>query len=214
MAKTQSAGKSTGKSVPQVLAAPTMAPKPARKVAAGTVEGPKGKKLAETTITEITEEQRHGERRQQEANAVMQFTASNMATPAAHAPALTAEQQKQEEYNKAVAELAIKMGVTPMLEKTKLNRVQRTAINGITRPAIGTETGKVWETADAISAQQHGHAAAIVQLKEHPAMKGVNEHTLKTQYARWRKYNGVKGRLPVIKPVQAEGSYEGVPILK
>lgn len=219
MAKTQTAGKSAGKAiVPEVLKAPTMAPRPARKVAAGTVEGPKGKKLVDapnSTPAEVSEEQRQGERRQQQANAVMQFTAGNMTTLAAHAPSLTSEQQKQAEYNKAVAELAIKMGVTPPQMTTgKPARAQRQSLNGITRPAEGTETGKVWATADRISASQNGHPAAIAQLKADPVLHGINEHTLKTQYARWRHFNGIKGRMVIVKAVQAEGHYEGVPLLK
>lgn len=217
MASKQNAGKSTKRVVPEVLKAPTMAPRPARQVAAGTVEGPKGKKLvdaAETKPVEVTEEQRQGERRQQEANAVMQFTAAPMTTPAAHAPALTAEQQRRAEFDAKVAALAKEMGVeAPELIPAK-QRAAKQQVNGITRPAEGTETGKVWATADAISASQAGHPAQIAQMKAHPNMKGMNDHTLKTQYARWRSYNGVKGRLQVVKPVQAEGTYEGVPILK
>lgn len=217
MAKTQSAGKSNKPKVPEVLKAPTMAPRPARTLAAGTIEGPKGKKLvndAGTAVVEVTEEQRQGERRQQEANAVMQFTAGPMTTVAAHAPALTAEQQRRAEFDVKMVELAKEYGIeAPQLIPTK-QRAAKQQVNGITRPAAGTETGKVWDTADAISAQQAGHPAQIAQMKAHPAMKGMNDHTLKTQYARWRSYNGVKGRLQVVKPVQAEGTYEGVPILK
>lgn len=217
MAKTQNAGKSNKPKVPEVLKAPTMAPRPARQVAAGTVEGPKGKKLvndAGTTQVEVTEEQRQGERRQQEANAVMQFTAGPMTTVAAHAPALTAEQQKMAEYQSKIAALAKEMGVEVPAQVQTKQRAAKQQVNGITRPAAGTETGKVWDTADAISASQAGHPAQIAQMKAHPAMKGMNDHTLKTQYARWRSYNGVKGRLQTIKPVVAEGTYEGVPILK
>lgn len=217
MAKNQTAGKSNKPKIPAVLTAPTMAPRPARQVAAGTVEGPKGKKLVDaagTTPVEVPVEQREGERRQQQADAVMQFTAGPMTTPAAHAPALTAEQQRRAEFDAKVAELAKEMGVeAPQLIPAK-QRAAKQQVNGITRPAEGTETGKVWATADAISASQAGHPAQIAQMKAHPNMKGMNDHTLKTQYSRWRQYNGVKGRLQTIKPVQAEGTYEGVPILK
>lgn len=216
MATKQSAGKTASKNIPHVLEEPTMAPRPARKVAAGTIEGPKGRKLAESVASpaEITEEQRQGERRQAENTAIAQFANGNMTTPAAHAPALTSEQQKKAEFDAKVAALAKEMGVEPPAVATRTARPARQATNGITRPASGTETGKVWEAADNISVAQNGHPASIAQLKEHHTMKGMNEHTLKTQYARWRRYNGVKGRLPTIKPVQAEGTYEGVPVLK
>jgi hypothetical protein len=219
MAKTQSAAKSIKSTTPAIVKAPKLPPAGTRQVAAGAISGPKGKPLVETkpdTATEVTEEQRQGERRQAEANAVMQFTGAQLTTPAAHAPALSAEQQKMADFKVAQAKLAEQMGIKleeaapAPVAAAKANKLQR---NGITRPAAGTTTGKVWACADAISASQNGMPASIAQLKASAGMKDMNDHTLKTQYSRWRQYNGVKGRQVVVKPVAQEGAYEGMPHL-
>lgn len=218
MAKNVHAVSSKTASTPAVVKAPKLPPAGTRQVAAGTVSGPKGKPLVEMkpeAAAEVSVEQREGERRQAEANAVMAFSGAQLTTPAAHAPALTAEQQKMADFRVAQAELAAKMGITleaaaPAATPAKVNKLQR---NGITRPAAGTTTGKVWACADAISAGQAGVPASIAQLKASVHMKDMNDHTLKTQYARWRAYNGIKGRQVIVKPVAQEGAYEGMPHL-
>ena len=61
--------------------------------------------------------------------------------------------------------------------------------NGIVRPMTGA-TKKVWDIADAISAETKAPAerAAVV---ERAKAEGVNEGTVNTQYGRWRKYHGL-----------------------
>lgn len=186
-------------------------------VAPGTVSGPKGKKLANVPAdapAQVTEEQRAGERRQAQSDAAMKFATTNLSTPAAHAPALTAEQAKQAAFQKEMAELAAKHGVTLPTIAAKAPKADKLEQNGITRPAAGTVTGNVWAAADSISFAQGGSPATIAQVKAHASMKEVNDHTIKTQYARWRQYNGIKGRIVLVKPAPAEGHYEGVPVLK
>jgi hypothetical protein len=65
--------------------------------------------------------------------------------------------------------------------------------NNITRPGPNTKTGHIWNTADAIS-QAQGSPAGIAQLKGHPDMRNFNDHTIRTQYARWRAFHGLRGR--------------------
>lgn len=183
-------------------------------VAAGTVSGPKGRNMPVAPPADVSDEQRQGERRQAQADAVMGFSASQLQTPAAHAPTLTPDQAKQAEYQAAIAKLAIEMGVTPPVVATKAPRADKNARNGITRPAEGSITGKVWAAADAISVAQNGTPATISAVKAHPTMAGVNDHTVKTQYARWRAYNGIKGRLQVVKSSTGSGvvaQHEGAP---
>lgn len=64
--------------------------------------------------------------------------------------------------------------------------------NGIRRPADGTNCGNCWAIMDQISAET-GQPAAIKSVLERGTAAGLNEATLKTQYARWRKFNGVTG---------------------
>lgn len=143
----------------------------------------------------VSEEQRKGEKAQAKKNATAQFTQTTMQTPAVHEP--TAEQQKMLDFQKAVEALANSMGVQApsFAQPAKSARATLPKQNGITRPASGSTTGIIWDVADEISAAQEGNPAAIAQLRADPRIKQINENTLKTQYARWRAYHGIKGRV-------------------
>jgi hypothetical protein len=144
-------------------------------------------------------EAEHEERRAAEApgrrgDDVMNFAASQLTAPAAHVPELSEEDKKQVDFLAQVAKLASEMGVTlPQFAKTKA-KADRAQNNNITKPADGTTTGSVWAAADEITAQT-GSPASIAALKQHKAMRDVNLHTIKTQYARWRAYHGITGRV-------------------
>lgn len=64
--------------------------------------------------------------------------------------------------------------------------------NDVTRPKPDTITGSVWAAADEIS-QAKGSWATIGEVSA--KLPSVADATIKTQYARWRKFNGVTGRL-------------------
>lgn len=196
------ATKSTAKAAskfPEVIKADPVKRAP-RKAAAKEVAAP---------VVEVTEEQRHGERRAAQEQAAAKFATGNMTTPAAHPVALSPEQQKKAEYDAAIAKLAADFG-QPLPPAVKAGRAKQLAQNGITRPAVGTTTGNVWAAADAISAGQGGHPATIAQVKDCKEMHNVNQHTIKTQYARWRSFNGIKGRIVIVKPVVQEGAYDAL----
>lgn len=72
-------------------------------------------------------------------------------------------------------------------EKAKVERVQA---NGVTRPADGTNTGKVWAHADKISAKNK-RPATRAEVMEAAKADGINEATIATQYQAWRKFFGV-----------------------
>lgn len=202
--------KQAGKIVPPVMPqAPAAAKKGTRQVAAGTLS-----KKEDVKPAEITTEQREGERRAAQQSAIAQFAGGSMTTPAAHAPALTAEQQKKAAFDAEMAKLAEKFGQPIPSVVAKAPRAKQLAVNGITKPAEGTVTGSVWAAANAISIAQSGAPATISQVKAHATMHGVNEHTIKTQYSRWRQFNGIKGRLVVVKATTPEGDYPGMPVLK
>ncbi len=74
--------------------------------------------------------------------------------------------------------------------------------NGITRPKADTLCGKVWATLDEIS-RKNGAPASITEAKAHATLAAVNDATVRTQYARWRKYFGVTGRVAAPTPPAA-----------
>lgn len=73
--------------------------------------------------------------------------------------------------------------------------------NGIRRPKPNTETGKVWALADSISANL-GQPTPIANLLAAGQAQGLNDSTIRTQYARWRVFHGITGR--VLAPAAAQ----------
>ena len=71
--------------------------------------------------------------------------------------------------------------------------------NGIRRPKPETETGKVWALADNISASL-GQPTPIANLLEQGQAAGLNDSTIRTQYARWRAFHGITGRVTIPTP--------------
>jgi hypothetical protein len=178
-------------------------------VVAGGAVGPKGRRLKDTSkdVPAPPPEQLQGEQGQQQANDVARFQPTVMETPAVHAEQLAAPagDDKQVAFMEAMKAMAEKMGVPlpPALANPQAaqpakqaggNRGNLPTQNNITHPAKGTVTGSIWEAADEISVQKKGVPATIGEVRQHANLKQVNENTIKTQYARWRAYHGIKGR--------------------
>jgi hypothetical protein len=89
----------------------------------------------------------------------------------------------------------------PVAEKKP--EVVRDIKNDVTRPDGDGPTAKVWKTADDLTAKL-GRIATRAEVLEAGLATGVNKSTISTQYARWRKYNGITGRLP--KAEKPEGT--------
>lgn len=210
--KAQAAKAETPAAVKQAAAKKAnAAPKAPRvhKAAPGTVEGPKGKKLEQAPdAPKVTEEQRKGERRQQVSNAMAQFAASAITAPAVHEP--TEEEKKLAALQDGIKALAEQLGIDPsqvlaQAKPAKAPRADKVQQNNITRPAPDTKCGKIWALADKLSLERgDGHPVEVAKLRQHDEMKQVNDHTLKTQIARWRAFHGYKGRTPMAQAAPVE----------
>lgn len=77
---------------------------------------------------------------------------------------------------------------------SKPAKVSQPKQNDVTRPKSGTQCGKLWDIFDGLSAEA-GSPTAIAKSLELARAQGYNDSTTRTQYARWRKYNGVSGRI-------------------
>ena len=64
--------------------------------------------------------------------------------------------------------------------------------NGIRRPKAGTACAAIWDILDAVSTEIAAPASIGALTKQGTPM-GLNDATMKTQYARWRKFHGVTG---------------------
>lgn len=159
-------------------------------VAAGTAKKLEGGK-EEVSNEQREAERRHSdenERRQVKADAAMAFAVQQMTTPVSilkTPPAATEEFQA--ELKKLMKQHGVEEVPGQVLKNEKLVR------NGITRPGSSTITGKVWAAADRITAH-FGRPAAIAELKHDNELRGINDHTVKTQFSRWRQFNSIKGR--------------------
>jgi Skp family chaperone for outer membrane proteins len=108
------------------------------------------------------------------------------------AAAEAAKKAKEDEKaaKKAAAEEAKKANVMP-------------ESNGVRRPKPETLCGKAWAVMDAMSAEK-GSPVAISELLVRTNAMSLNEGNVKAEYARWRKFNGVTGRVAATAPAQTE----------
>lgn len=83
---------------------------------------------------------------------------------------------------------------TETTEATKPAKVVMPEQNGITQPKAGTSCAAIWDKANAMSSEI-GKPVAVGDLMKVLVAEGYNEATIKTQYARWRKFHGVEGRI-------------------
>lgn len=76
--------------------------------------------------------------------------------------------------------------------------------NGVRRPKPGTVCGDAWAVFDAVSQETGAPATMAASLTK--AGDSINEATLRTQYARWRAFFGITGRLvdPAAEAKKAE----------
>ena len=73
--------------------------------------------------------------------------------------------------------------------------------NGIRRPGPEGLCGQVWGLADKLS-QELGQAVPITNLLEAGVAQGLNPSNIRTEYARWKKFHGLSGRITL--PAAAE----------
>ncbi len=71
--------------------------------------------------------------------------------------------------------------------------------NGVRRPKPDGACGKVWALADSLSASL-GQPVPIAALSQAASAQGINDSTIRTQYALWRKFHGVSRRATLPPP--------------
>ena len=102
-----------------------------------------------------------------------------------------AEAKAQKEAERA-AKLAEK-------EAAKLARVteREPEQNGMRRPKPGTKTRAIWDLCDQLSTELQ-RPVAIAELRD-AVPEGTNENMMRSQYAYWRKFFGITGRVEAPK---------------
>ena len=148
-------------------------------------------------MTDMTAEQTAAA--EKEAKIAADKAATKAAREAKAAEAKAAKEAKAKE-------IAEKKAAREAAKKAKEDaKIVRQVQNGVTRPAPGTSTARVWEIADEISAKAKAPASRADVLKVAEAA-GLNTSTCATQYGRWRVFNGLKGTdiqgAPKVAPVE------------
>lgn len=132
-----------------------------------------------------------------------------------------AEKQAKEEAKKAAAEAKEreKAEKAAAKEKAKADAIAaREAArmpeqNGIRRPKPDGLCGQAWAIFDEVSAKR-GSPASIAEAMDIAKEKGLNEANVRAEYARWRKFFGVSGRVedprkPATPPPAPEPAAQG-----
>lgn len=73
--------------------------------------------------------------------------------------------------------------------------------NGVRRPKPDTLCGKAWAIFDTIS-NKNGAPASIGESLESAKEQSLNEANVRAEYARWRKFHGITGRIDAPKPAE------------
>jgi len=75
--------------------------------------------------------------------------------------------------------------------------------NGIRRPGPEGLCGRVWGLADELSATL-GQPVPIANLLEAGKAQGLNTSNIRTEYARWKKFHGLTGRITLLTKQASE----------
>ena len=118
------------------------------------------------------------------------IAADKAATKAAREAKAAEAKAAKEAKAKEIAEKKAKREAAKAAKEAA--KVVRAVANGVTRPADGTSTARIWQIADEISAKAKAPASRADVLKVAEA-EGLNTATCATQYGRWRVFNGLKG---------------------
>lgn len=116
----------------------------------------------------------------------------------------------QTSFEAELVALQAKHGVTATVKyaSPKAPKAPKIAQNGITRPTLDSICGLIWSICDNVSTDTSPAQISIVRADV--ALKLINDHTIKTQYARWRKFNGVTGYTARTVATQVQGEDLGL----
>lgn len=77
--------------------------------------------------------------------------------------------------------------------------------NGVRRPKAETLCGQAWDIFDSVSAK-NGSPASVGESMDIAKAQGLNESNVRAEYARWRKFHGISGRIGAPKAAETADS--------
>lgn len=146
-------------------------------------EAKKLKQVQDTEARKAAAEQKKAERAAA-AEAKKAEQEAKKAERAAAAEAKKAQKAAEAEAKKAAREA----------KKAEKEAAKMPMQNDVRRPKPGTLCGQLWQIYDTMSGEK-GSPVAIGDAMDVAQSKGFNDATIRTQYARWRKYYGIEGSI-------------------
>ena len=163
--------------------------------------------MTEKTAEQIAAEQAEAQRKADEKAAEKARKEAEKAEAKAKREAEAAEKKAAKEAQKAQEKAdreAKKAAEKAAKEQAKLDaKAAREANrmpeqNGIRRPKPDTLCGKAWAIFDGVSSK-NGAPASIGESLEMAKAESLNEANVRAEYARWRKFHGITGRIEAPK---------------
>lgn len=156
-------------------------------------------------MTEKTAEQLAAE---QEAVAAKQAEKEAAAAAKAADREAAALKKAEEKAAKEAAKAEAAAAKAAAKEAAKASR-QQPEQNGVRRPKPETQCGRIWDLADKLSNEIAAPVSIAVLMTEAHKNGLLEDNTIKTQYARWRKFHGVVGRLAAPAAEAAPAAAQG-----
>ncbi|WP_217482584.1 hypothetical protein [Sphingomonas sp. CL5.1] len=85
-----------------------------------------------------------------------------------------------------------RLAAEPVIENAEASKIEREKRNGVTKPAEGTITGRLWAIIDEIT-RDKGAPATRKEILERGEVEGFNMAMTASLYAHWRKFHGLVG---------------------
>ena len=146
--------------------------------------------MTEKTAEQIAAEQAEAQRKDDE----------KAAEKKAAKEAQKAQEKADREAKKAAEKAAKEQAKADAKAARESNRMPEQ--NGIRRPKPDTLCGKAWGIFDQVSGK-NGAPASIGESMDIAKAQGLNEANVRAEYARWRKFHGISGRIEAPKAAPA-----------
>ena len=122
--------------------------------------------------------------------------------------AAAAEKEKREQEKK---DAAAKKEQDKLDRQAERDAKKEPEQNGVRKPSVGTLCRAAWDLFDAVTMEM-GQTAPISYVLPVALAKNLNEANVKAEYARWKKYHGISGRVAVPVPANIAAAAANVSI--
>lgn len=167
--------------------------------------------MTEKTAEQLAAEQEAVAAKQAEKEAAAAAKAAAKAEAAAKKAAdreAAALKKAEEKAAKEAAKAEAAAAKAAAMEAAKASR-QQPEQNGVRRPKPETQCGRIWDLADKLSNEIAAPVSIAVLMTEAHKNGLLEDNTIKTQYARWRKFHGVVGRVAAPAAEAAPAAAQG-----